>query len=121
MENIFIIFLLFTLNYICLNMSIIFIHNFYYEKINLFFNKKILPNIKNFMPTLYEPSYFYEVENNNPIIIETNKYVDQNIYFIDENNKIENFYDYTININNNDNELIIYHNYNLKKKIFLFF
>ena len=121
MENIFIILLLFILNYFCLNMSIIFIHNFYYEKINLFFNKNILPKVKNFIPTLYEPSYFFEVECKDPIIIKTNKYIDQNIYIVDETNKIKNFYEYTININSENNKIFIYHNYNINKKFFLFF
>tara|TARA_Y100000114_G_C11623592_1_gene260853 strand:- start:195 stop:554 length:360 start_codon:yes stop_codon:yes gene_type:complete len=118
--DIFIIFLLFILNYICLNASIIFIHNFYYDKINLFINKKLLPKLNNFFPTLYEPSYFFEIENKNPIIIETNKYIDQNIYII-ENNKIKNFYQYTNNIKLNNNKLVINHNYKTEKKIFLFF
>ena len=101
-------------------MSIIFIHNFYYDKISKFINKQFLPKLNNFFPTLYEPSYFFEVENINPIIIDTNKYIDQNIYII-ENNKIINFYQYTIDINSTNNKLIINHNYKIKKKFFLFF
>ena len=101
-------------------MSIVFIHNFYFNKINTFVNKSILPNLTNLFPTLYEPSYFYEIENTNPIIIHTNKYTDQNIYIV-ENNKITNFYKYIININSEQDKILIKHNYNFKKKIFLFF
>lgn len=115
------ILLIFLLNYVCMNMSIIFIHNFYFEKISLFVNKKILPQLKNFLPTLYEPSYFFEVENTNPITINTNKYVDQNIYIIDTDNKIKNFYEYTINIEKKKNNVLIYHNFKQKKNFFLFF
>ena len=122
MEYIFIILVLFVLNYICLNMSIVFIHNFYYDKINSFINKTILPQVKNFVPTLYEPSYFFEIEKlNNPIILKTNKYIDQNIYIVDKDNKIKNFYDYTINIKKENNKLFINHNYISKKNFFLFF
>ena len=116
-----IILLIFILNYVCLNMSIIFIHNFYFEKINLFINKTILPQLKNFIPTLYEPSYFFDIENTNPITISTNKYVDQNIYIIDKDNQIKNFYEYTINIERKKNKLIIHHNFKEKKNFFLFF
>ena len=115
------ILLIFLLNYVCMNMSIIFIHNFYFEKISLFVNKKILPQLKNFLPTLYEPSYFFEVENTNPITINTNKYVDQNIYIIDTDNKIKNFYEYTINIEKKKNNVLIYHNFKQKKNFFYFF
>lgn len=101
-------------------MSIIFIHNFYFEKIYKIFNKKLLPQIRNFVPTLYEPSYFFEIENKNPIIIDTNKYKDQNIYIV-KDNKIENFYENIINIDVKKNKLFIYHNFKEKKKFFLFF
>ena len=84
-------------------------------------NKNIIPQVKNFMPTLYEPSYFFEIENTNPIIINTNKYIDQNIYILANNNSIKNFYEYTINIENDKNKVIIYHNFKEKKKFFLFF
>lgn len=121
MENIIIIIFIFILNYVCMNMSIVFIHHFYFEKINSFIKTNFLPQLKNFMPTLYEPSYFFEINNTNPIIIDTNKYSDQNIYIIDKNNQIKNFYNYTINIQNNKDKLIIYHNFKEKKNFFLFF
>ena len=120
LEYLFIILLLFVINYLCMNMTIIFIHNFYFTKINTFISTSIIPNIKNFVPTLYEPSHFFEIGNNNPLIIKTNKYIDQNIYIIN-NGKIENFYKYTKSLHKNKNNIEIFHNYKNNDKIFFLF